>query len=408
MITPDEALRIILENVKALPEEEAPLSKANDRVLAQDLVARENLPSFDNSAMDGFAVRSEDLTGAGKASPVGLPVQDIFIAGTTKESGLRSRHAIKIMTGAPVPVGADAIAIKETTRADSDAFVEINHQPDPGDHIRRAGEDVRSGDLLLKKGVTLRPYEIALLAAQGLVTLPVIRQPRIKIFATGDELVDPSQDISFGKIRNSNGPSIVAGLNRWGVEPTDSILVRDNADELEGALRIGLMKNDVLIISGGVSIGDYDHTKAVLEKIGFQILFWKVAIKPGKPLLFAKFMQAGQPKYAFGLPGNPVSALVCLEEFVRVALETLKGHKPHYPSYHLKGHVLNSYVKPVNRQQYIFCQVQRENDEFLLSIIRPQGSAMMGMASRANSLAVAPIGVSHIQTGDVLSFRWLK
>ncbi|MBK8870646.1 MAG: molybdopterin molybdotransferase MoeA [Elusimicrobia bacterium] len=408
MITAEEALRIILENTAPLCPETVSLERARGRVLAQTLTARENSPPFDNAAMDGFAVRTSDLASASRGTPVGIPVQEVRPAGSAQEGALRPGHAVRIMTGAPVPPGADAIAIKETAVSDEKEFVRIAHRPDLGAHIRRAGEDVKAGDLLLEKGKSISPYDVALLAAQGMAHIPVIKNPRVGIVATGDELLAPSAEPSFGKIRNSNGPSLAAGVSRWGVDVVDLGLALDDPSALERAFQNGLETTDVLLISGGVSVGDHDYTSPVLKKMGYDILFWKVAIKPGKPLLFAKRMDGSVPRYAFGLPGNPVSALVCLEEFVRVALETLRGARPRYPSYHLTGRALNAYTKPVDRQQYLFCRTRRETETFQLDIIRPQGAAMMGMASRADALAVAPIGVSRIEPGDALAFRWIK
>ncbi|MFN0117788.1 MAG: gephyrin-like molybdotransferase Glp [Elusimicrobiota bacterium] len=408
MITPNEALKIILENTEPLSEEKISLEKSYGRVLSRDIWAVENLPSFDNSAMDGFAVQSNSLSGASETSPIVLPVQSVSKAGTSSPLSLKEKHAIRIMTGAPIPLGADAIAIKETTDSQSSDEVRFFYPATGGDHIRKMGEDVKKDDLLLKKGTSLRSYEISLLAAQGITQFYVIGLPQVCVISTGDELVSPSSAISYGQIRNSNGPAISSSLAHWGVEAIECEIVPDNSKKLEEVLRKKLSKNDLFIISGGVSVGDFDFTKETLEKMGFQILFWKAAIKPGKPLLFAKKMDSESPKYVFGLPGNPVSALVCLEEFVRVALENLKGKKPTYPSYHLKGNVTNSYVKPMNRQQYIFCQVTELENQFQIDIIRPQGAAMMGMATRANALALAPIGISQIKPGDFLNFRWLK
>lgn len=403
MISPEEALRLILENAARLPGESVPLGDCVDRVLAEDVYSTEDLPPFDNSAMDGFAVRFQDCALASPQAPVFLAVRETVRAGELSRLEIRPGEAVKIMTGAPIPRGADAVVMREMTRS-QDGGVSILQAPESGDHIRRHGEDIRPGALLLTKGVKIRPYEIALLAAQGISRVSAVMEPRVSILATGDELVDVAEHITPGKIRNSNGPALAAALSRWRAGARSLGIVRDEPAQMRATLRHALEGADVLLVSGGVSVGDFDYTKALLEELGLKVIFWKAAIKPGKPLLFGLW----DGRLVFGLPGNPVSAMVCLEEFVRPALETLQGHAPAHPRYHLKGRALNDYPKPKDRQQYLFCQVDQGDDGYGLRIIRPQGSAMLGMACRANALAVSPIGVSRIEEGDVLAFRWLK
>jgi molybdopterin molybdotransferase len=300
----------------------------------------------------------------------------------------------------------------ENTEADGNGRVRVLQPVRAGENIRARGEDIRSGDLLLEGGTRVRPLELALLAAQGITEIDVVMKPRVAILATGDELVDVSQPLSPGKIRNSNGPTIASVLTRWGNQVRDMGIGRDSPEELEETLRTVLPEVDALIMSGGVSVGDFDYTRRVLEKLGLTEVFWKVAIKPGKPLLFGIFQAGSGPWHrditVFGLPGNPVSVLVCMEEFVRPALERMQGHVPRYPSYHLEGTVENEYVTPEERQQYLFCQVSEAGDGFRIHIIRPQGSAMMGMACRANALAISPVGTRKVEPGDRLSFRWIK
>lgn len=401
MITPRTALARILKSVNVLAEESVPLAEAVGRVLTTDLRARADLPGFDNSAMDGYAIRAADC-----ALGISRPLKVVAIA----RAGLRSRFrvargsAVKIMTGAPLPPGTDAVVMKEFTVPAPDGTIRILRVPRRGDHIRPRGEDVRRGARLLRKGARLRPYEIALLAAQGVARVPVVRRPRVAILATGDELMSASGRLAAGKIRNSNGPASAAALSRWGARVVLSRVVRDDPAALRRAVRAALSRADLLLVTGGVSVGDFDHTQAVRRSIGAHIVFWKVAMKPGKPLLLGLYR--GKP--IFGLPGNPVAVMVCLEEFVRPALETLQGHAPGHPSYHLAGTADNAYPKPGDRQQYLFCRARQSADGYRLAIIRPQGSAMLAMACSANALAVAPIGVRRVMPGDRLAFRWLK
>lgn len=404
MIQPDEALRLILENARPLAQESVPLAQSLGRVLGEDVRASEDLPPFDNSAMDGFAVRAQDCLAASAETPVTLRVLETVRAGALAGSTIKPGEAMKIMTGAPLPPGADAVVQKEIADGAAAGKVRIFRASEAGDHVRRHGEDISAGSLLLRKGARIRPCEIALLAAQGRLRLSVVRRPVVSILTTGDELAEAAAVLAPGKIRDSNGPALAAGVSRWGAVALPQGIVEDEPAALKAALQHSLGACDVLLVSGGVSVGDFDYTKAVLEDLGLKLIFWKVAIKPGKPLLFGLCDQ----RLVFGLPGNPVSALVCLEEFVRPALEKLQGHAPGYPSYHLSGAALNDYPTPKDRQQYLFCRAEREGGGYRLEIIRPQGSAMLGMACRANALALAPIGMSRIKQGDELSFRWIK
>ena len=401
MIAPRTALARILANVTVLGSESVPLVEAVDRVLASDLRACADLPGFNNSAMDGYAVHAADCA-LGTTRP--LKVLTVARAGSASRVSVRRGQAVKIMTGAPLPPGADAVVMKEFTAPGPDGMVRILRAPGRGDHIRPRGEDVRRGARLLRKGVRLRPYEIALLAAQGIARVKVVRRPRVAILATGDELASGSGRLAAGKIRNSNGPASASALARWGACVVVSRVVRDDPAALRRAVRAALSRADLVLVTGGVSVGDFDYTQEVLKSVGARIVFWKVAMKPGKPLLLG--LHGGKP--VFGLPGNPVAVMVCLEEFVRPALETLQGHAPGHPSYHLTGTADNAYPKPGERQQYLFCRARTSGDGYRLSIIRPQGSAMLAMACSANALAVAPIGVRRVMPGDRLAFRWLK
>lgn len=404
MISAEDALASIHAHARVLGAEPVPLQRAADRVLAADVLAAVALPPFDNSAMDGFALRAADLEDAAPGSPVELSVLETVRAGGTGALEVGPGQAVRIMTGAPMPRGADSVVMVERTEEGADGKVRLAASTPARSHVRARGEDVAEGSLLLEKGALLRPYDIALLAAQGVAEVPVVRLPRVAVLATGDELVDHLEAPGPGRIPDSNGPALRAALSRWGLPAEDLGIAPDEPSALRAALAAALDRADVLVATGGVSVGDFDFTKSVLAELGVREVFWKVAIKPGKPLFFGTLGQ----KLAFGLPGNPIAALVCLEEFVRPALETLQGHAPKHPSYHLSGTVENDYPKPVDRLQYLFCRARPAPGGYALEIIRPQGSAMLGMASRANALAVAPAGVDRVRRGDALGFRWLK
>ena len=409
MISPDEALRRILRATPVLGVERVLLGSAVERVLAADLRARDNLPPFDTSAMDGYAVRARDLAGASAEAPLELKVGAVLRAGSPRNGGLKPGQAARIMTGAPLPKGADSVVMQEAVRAGSSGKILFRGKTGLGSHIRRRGEDVRAGARLLEKFTRLRPYEIALLAAQGIMEVPVFRRPVVAVLATGDELVPSSQKLSYGTIRNSNGPALLAGLSRWGVVGLDFGIVRDSPAALLAALKKALREADAVLMTGGVSVGDFDFTRGLFPEAGVREIFWKTAVKPGKPLLFGLWERPGRlPKPVFGVPGNPVAAVVCLEEFIRPALEKMQGLSPKHPSYHLIGTAANDYPKPKDRRQYLFCRVRRGPQGYGLEIIRPQGSAMLGMAARADALAVAPEGIARVRAGSELAFRWLK
>jgi molybdopterin molybdotransferase len=405
MLTPHEALEKIFERVVPLELENVNLVESVDRTLGQNMIATIDLPPFDNSAMDGFAVMADDVAQASKEAPVLLKVQEKIRAGLLPTTKVKKGQAVMIMTGAPLPQGATAVVMKEATQYDGNGDVRILYPAGQGENIRPRGEDVQKNNLLIKAGTRIRSYEIALLAAQGFSEIPVIRKPVVGVLATGDELLDLDQKLIPGKIHNSNGPALRSALRHWDVEGKDFGVAKDDPVELEEKIVRALAECDMLLISGGVSVGDFDYTKTTLEKVGVQEIFWKVAIKPGKPLFFGI---TKNNKYVFGLPGNPISALVCLEEFVRPALEKLQGFVPKHPSYHLKGRALNDYPLPANRTQYLFCQARAAKDNFELKIFRPQGSAMMGMAAQANALALPDENARQIKKGDEVSFRWLK
>jgi molybdopterin molybdotransferase len=409
MISPDDALKLLFDHARVLGAEAVPLARAVDRVLASDVRASVALPPFDNSAMDGFALRAADLKDATPQNPVELTVLETVRAGETGRLEVRPGEAVRIMTGAPLPRGADSVVMVEMTEPGAGGKVRLAKATRERSHVRARGEDVLEGSLLLEAGALLRPYDIALLAAQGVAAVPVVRLPRVAVLATGDELVDFREPLAPARIRNSNGPALLAALSRWGVPAENLGIAADEPAALRAVLGAALERSDVLVVTGGVSVGDFDCTKSVLAALGLREVFWKVAIKPGKPLFFGVLEAPGSaPKLAFGLPGNPIAALVCLEEFVRPALEKLQGYAPKHPSYHLSGTAENDYPKPVDRRQYLFCRARPAPGGYALDIIRPQGSAMLGMASRANALALAPAGADRVRRGDTLGFRWLK
>lgn len=401
MIAPDEALRLVLEKSSALAHEEIAAVAACGRILSEPLSAREDLPGFDNCAMDGYALRAADASGASRDFPRALALVPGARAGGPSAEAVGPGQAARVLTGAPLPPGADCVVMQELAEIDGDGRVAILQEPAPGQHVRERGEDVRAGRPLLEAGAILRPVEIGLLAAQGVPVVRVVRRPRAAVLATGDELARPEPGSG---LRDSNGPALAAACARWGAAVHRLNPVGDDRAAIAAAARAALAEADMLLLTGGVSVGDFDFTRPALEDLGAKIVFAGVAIKPGKPLLFA--LAGGKP--VFGLPGNPVSALVCAEEFVRPCLERLQGRTGSTRSFHIQGEAVCDYPLHDERRHYLFCRARLEEGRWRLDIIRPQGSARLGMASRADALAAAEGGPRTVKAGETLWFRWIK
>ncbi len=402
LISPDEALTLVLDSVKPLPVETRPLETVLGYYLYDDISAACDLPSFDNSAMDGFALRERDGKGAAKESPVSLSITQTISAGTVP-SPLTGGSAAKIMTGAPLPEGADTVIPKEYTR-ESEGHVELLESPDAGDHIRRKGDDMRAGDALMSAGRRLRSFEIGLLAAQGLGDVRVHGRPRAAILSSGDELVPYTDRLSPGRIRNSSGPALAAMVTSWGGTPISCGIAPDREEAIKSAIDRALSHADMLLLCGGVSVGDFDYTRSALNTLGFEEKFWRTAIRPGKPLLFG--VLNGKP--VFGLPGNPMSTLATAEVFVRPALEIMSGSRGEILPFNAVGSLEAPFKKPRALRHFLFCTAKiGEHGKVSLKVVEPQGSALLGMGARANALAVGPEGISDLEPGMELRFKWL-
>jgi molybdopterin molybdotransferase len=413
MIGVDEALDYILHHIQPLDGRQLAITEALDRVLAEDVVSMIDIPPFANSAMDGYAVRSDDVAAATLEVPVMLRVIGEVPAGAVPDQSVEPGTAVRIMTGAPVPPGSDAIVPFELTSERQDGFetsagqVAIYERVSASDNVREAGEDIRRGQTVLAVGQVLRPPDIGILAALGYPQVRVVRRPRVAILATGDELVDVHEPIVPGKIRNSNEYTSIALVRRYGGLPVPLGIARDTAEDLTAKIREGLAQDvDLFLTSAGVSVGDFDIVKNVLAAEG-EMHFWQVAIKPGKPLAFG--LVGDVP--LLGLPGNPVAAMVAFEVFARPALLKLGGHKNwEKPSVHA---VLDEDVHNSGRRHFMRARVRWEADGYHVTTrgsgVQVQGSGILSSLVWANGLVVVPEDVTFIQAGasaDVWMLDW--
>lgn len=406
MISVEEALERVLSHVRVLEPVESPILDCLGLVLAEDVHSNMDVPPANNSAMDGFAVRAEDIRGAAAASPSLLRVIGEVAAGHTTDMVVGPGTAIRIMTGAPVPKGADTVAPFECTdereRKKSGGLVSkvaVLQPVQRGANIRLAGEDVAKGSLVLAAGTLLRSAEIGVLASLGRARAKVHRRPVVAVLATGDEVVDVSQPLPAGKIYNSNSYTIASQVKRYGGVPRMIGVAQDNARELTRLIKSGL-DADMLITSGGVSLGDYDMVKDVLAAEG-EIGFWTVRMKPGKPLAFGVFRSSGREVPHLGLPGNPVSSMVTFEMFARPSMLKMMGRKDlAIPS--VEARILNTVKNTDGRRIFLRVKVDKEDGRPVARLTGNQGSGILTSMTLANGLAIVPEWLKEVHEGDTV------
>lgn len=405
MISYSEALRTVLDNVRTdLPTETVPLVLSQGRVLAEDIVATEDIPAEANSAMDGFAVRAEDVTGADAASPVELRIIGEASAGAPFRESVGSGEAVRIMTGGIVPYGADAVIEVEST-TEAGEFVHVMRSLQPGASIRKAGDDLRKGEKAISSGKTIVAGDIGVLASLGVTNVPVRVKPKVGILATGNEVVEPHRTPLQGQLRNSSGPALFAACVAAGAEPIDLGIAGDNRDDLEEGLENGL-RFDILVTTGGVSAGAYDLVQHLLPEMGVEIRFHKVNIKPGKPILFGLFQPDDRRTLVFGLPGNPVSSLVTFHGFVAPAIRAMLGASP--DPIRLTARLEEPYAKRDGRRHSVRGVVRLRPDGVLtVRTTGTQSSGAMSSMSRANCLVIVDEATEHLETGTDVTVELL-
>lgn len=403
MLSVEQALQKVLDGVSVLPAETVRLADALGYILADPAIARDDLPPFINSSMDGYAVRATDVADASAAAPVALIVVADIPAGVVGNVTLSPGTAARIMTGAPLPTGANAVVPVEDTNEpwrQSDRPVperiEVYRSISAGDYVRRPGEDVRAGSEVLPAGHRLRPQEIGVLASLGLTQVSTIRRPRVAVLATGDELIPAEEPLRPGKIRNSNSYAQVAQVRSLDAIPINLGVASDTESDVRSKLQEGLeLDADLFVSSAGVSVGAYDVVRNVLESHG-NVGFWRVNMRPGKPLAFGTY--GGVP--FLGLPGNPVSAMVSFERFARPAILKMAGHR-RIERPRVQVTVLKD-IRSDGRESYLRAVVHPAESGYQVQLTGRQGSHVMTSLVRANALLVVPAGVKYVKAGQEL------
>ncbi|MDB6030386.1 MAG: Molybdenum cofactor synthesis domain protein [Verrucomicrobiales bacterium] len=384
MLELEQALRIILDGIQPLPCEIISISQAVQRILAQPIVAPSSLPAFDNSAMDGFAIRAVDSADASPMHPVSLRRAGLIAAGTPSQDAAEPQSCIRVFTGAPLPPGADAVVMQEDTTPDpqrSDG-IQIREPVKPWENVRFKGEDIKQGEQVLSAGETVTPEKAGLLSALGLSHVTVHRRPIIALLATGSELVEPGAPLPPGKIYESNRLTLATLLPSLGAVPMVYPIIPDDQHSTQTALQKALSECDGVISTGGVSVGEKDYVKSSFEAIGGRLDFWKVAIKPGKPFVFGTW----QNKSFFGLPGNPVSAFVTFLLLVRPAILRLQAAAD-LGMRSVPGLLGEPLANHGDRRHFMRVRMDREGK---VTLAGTQASHILHSLARANGLVDVP------------------
>jgi molybdopterin molybdotransferase len=400
VLSVEEALSRVLARIPVLGSEEVELTTGLDRILAESVVAGRDLPPWDNSAMDGYAVRADDTTGATAERPVRLRLVGEVVAGAVATRPVGPGEAYRILTGAPMPAGTDGVVPQEEVRVEGNAVL-VSRPVERDEFVRPRGEDLRVGETVLEPGAVLDPAAIGVLAALGRPIVRVFQQPRVAILSTGDELADLGARLGPGQIPNSNTYTLSAQVHEAGAVPVSLGIARDARADLEERIQWGLTA-DVLVSSAGVSVGARDFVREVLEKLGAELDFWKVSMRPGKPITFGRL--GGRP--VFGLPGNPVSSMVTFELFVRPALRRMGGYRELFRP-HVRARAGTPLDNPGERRGYLRVRLAEDGGGLVARPTGGQGSAILRSMLLADGLAVVPAGtcINEGQVVDVILLR---
>ena len=400
MITPDAARALALQNIEIGPVESVAHSESLNRILARDITSSLDLPPFANSAMDGYAVRVADVVGATEQTPIKLKLGETIGAGDVPMREVITGECAKIMTGAPLPTGAQAVVMREETR-EADGVVSFLAAAQMDQNVREAGNDIARGETVLNAGTRVRAAELAMLAALGCSHVEVYARPRIGIITTGEELVGVEDELKAGQIRDSNGPALRALCVSAGAEVVAQIHVGDAPDDLRAALDELAPQCDLILTSGGVSAGDFDPVRDVLLADA-KIIFWKVAMKPGKPIMFGIYRDVP----IFALPGNPVSVMVGWEEFARPAILRRAGARA-LRRLEVTARLNEKLRSPSGKTEFVRARVAHENGELVARVSGDQGSGRLSTMTRANALLVIEAQQTQLEAGTQVGARLL-
>jgi molybdopterin molybdotransferase len=406
MLSVDEAQKLILDHALTVGVERVSLMESAGRVLAEEVLARRDQPPWDNSAMDGYAVRWEDIGSASPDRPVSLKIVEEIPAGYFPKITIKGGEAARIMTGAPLPEGADTIVPQEeTSGGEGRECVNILSPCEKGSYIRARGMDVVSGSLLMSPGATLKPAHIGMLASMGRNLITVYRKPAVAILATGNELADLDDVLSPEKILNSNSYAVAAQVLEAGAVPVLVGIAKDSPEDLKSKLieaLSGVGEKGVVVSSGGVSVGKYDFVKDVYQQLGIEIKFWKVAMKPGSPLAFG----ISEKRLVFGLPGNPVSSMVTFELFVRPALRRMLGaslvHRPR-----ILATLTEAIKKTPEKSYFLRGRVEIQDRQYTVRTAGLQDSNVLSSMMAANALIKLPEGRTDFRSGEKVEVHLL-
>jgi len=403
MRTVDEHLAAVLGQLSPLPDLEVTLLDAHGCVLAEDVVAPRSLPWFDNSSMDGYAVRAADVAAASEQNPVVLPVIGDIAAGSGGAYAVNDGLTARIMTGAPIPAGADAVVPVEWTDGGI-ARVRIDRAPQPGANIRRAGEDVVAGETVLAAGTSIGAPQVGLLAALGRARVRVRPKPRVVVFSTGNELVDVGVVPGPGQINESNSYALTAAVRECGAIAFRVGIVPDDRVRLLSLIEDQLVRADLVITTGGVSAGAYDTVKEVLSRLG-TVEFTKVAMQPGMPQGFGTVGPDSTP--IFTLPGNPVSAFVSFEVFVRPAIRRMLGVQPLYRPL-VRATLTEPITKSAGKRSYVRGRIEVRDGSYMVAPVGGMGSHLVANLALANAFIVVPEQVTEVPAGVTVSVMMLE
>lgn len=408
MIPFDRARRLVLDAAHALGVEKVPLEDADGRLLARPLKAHLDMPRFDQSAMDGFAVKTADLKGAGPKKPAELILDGDIPAGALRRPRLRPGHTIKVFTGSMLPLGTEAVVMREYSRVRGD-IVQLVREPSPGEHIRRRGEEFAKGEPLLDRGTPIDPAVTGLLATFGHADVAVYLRPTITLLTIGDELVPLGGRLGPAKIYNSNKLALTAALKRIGVGRIRARIVPDDPSALRRAMTRGLRESDVLLAAGGASVGDYDFVRPVTAELGIRERFRAIAVQPGKPVFFGTWHapgRSGPTRLVFGLPGNPVSALVSLHQIARPALQKMMGH-PAPADLGLTAEITEECRKKPGRLRLLRGRLETTGGRLVVTPSRHQGSHMISGMAYADCLILFPLDQERLEKGQQVDVKLL-